>query len=84
MISVFTYVKDFCTDYYSKNYVESFAKMPNIVADREMFQCFPPIYWDDLFLFLFPPRTKSDIGIRNIRLTDALEISDELGKTSSF
>lgn len=72
------HVYDFCLQHCDKRVRESSyedkGQWASIVPDPGVFESFPKSEWDDLFLFIFPPRTKSDIGIRNIRLFDIYEL----------
>lgn len=80
--SVYNYVSEQCCTYVAKCHIES--TWVSFVPDPGVFDAFPRVEYDDLFLAIFPPRTPADIGIRNMRLVDILDAYIEVRREADF
>lgn len=66
-----------------KNCDNKLIKWATIQPNSDVVKSFHHSEWDDL-IFIFSPRTKIHIGIRNIRITDIYALSIELSEEELF
>lgn len=76
--SVHNFVYEQCLLWIKNNCDTEQTSWATIQPNADLIKYFYHTEWDDMFLFIFPPRTKNDIGIRNIQITDILALSIEL------